>query len=163
MMCLSGLVAERGEDTHGQRPPHGDPRDPHGGAVFATRGGGPPRWGRRRGEIVPEPSAGDRRCRPMPPRRMSSSSCARAHVSSSALGTPGSANGRGHTREGPEQHHMLRSHKRATPTQCAAPPQPCNSTTCNTTTGNATPARQHLATPRHMPCLLYTSDAADEG
>ena len=59
---------------------------------------------------------------------------------------------RGHTREEPEQHHMLRLHKRATLTQRAASPEPCNSTTRNTTTGNATRARQHLATPApHAP------------
>ena len=33
------------------------------------------------------------------------------------------AKGKGHTREGPEQHHMLRPHKRATPIQRAAPPE----------------------------------------
>ena len=59
--------------------------------------------------------------------------------------------GRGHTREGREQHHMLRPHKRATPTQRATFPEPCNFRTCNTTAGNATRARHHLATPPTQP------------
>ena len=57
--------------------------------------------------------------------------------------------GRGHTREGPEQHQMLRPHKRAKPTQRTAFSEPCNSTTCNATTGNAT-----LAEAEREPLLL---------
>ena len=50
--------------------------------------------------------------------------------------------GKGHSREGLEQYHMLSPHKRATPTQRAAFPEPCSSTTRNTTC-----TRQHLAAP----------------